>query len=194
MKQCSRCGEVKLLSKFGRKNWTLQKEIRTPCRECRNSCARERRKLPGARERERAIKVKYRNSEKGKATHYRYRQTEKWKEIARKINAAEYSKESRRNYEYSQRGREVRSAIKARRRALEAIDCSLTLVEWEKIKSAYEYACAYCGIVSSELTRDHIVPLTKGGHHIKDNIVPACRPCNSRKGNRLNWGGANYVG
>jgi 5-methylcytosine-specific restriction endonuclease McrA len=35
------------------------------------------------------------------------------------------------------------------------------------------------------LTMDHVVPLSKGGPHTKENVVPACRPCNARKKDRL---------
>ena len=35
------------------------------------------------------------------------------------------------------------------------------------------------------LTQDHVIPLSKGGQHIKENIVPACPSCNSKKGNRM---------
>lgn len=31
---------------------------------------------------------------------------------------------------------------------------------------------------------DHVVPLICGGAHSADNIVPACRSCNSRKNSR----------
>ncbi len=46
--------------------------------------------------------------------------------------------------------------------------------------------CAYCGAHCSEadLTVEHIVPVSRGGRHEWTNVVTACRPCNTRKGNR----------
>lgn len=40
-------------------------------------------------------------------------------------------------------------------------------------------ACHYCGGVAT--TRDHVIPKSKGGSGA-GNIVPACGPCNRRKG------------
>src|SRR5512146_1696961 len=47
--------------------------------------------------------------------------------------------------------------------------------------------CAYCGgrFVLEELTREHIVPTSRGGNDSWMNCITACRPCNGRKGNRL---------
>jgi 5-methylcytosine-specific restriction endonuclease McrA len=47
--------------------------------------------------------------------------------------------------------------------------------------------CAYCGdqFADSELTVEHIVPVSRGGQHLWTNVVTACRSCNTRKGNRL---------
>ncbi|MEM7217815.1 MAG: HNH endonuclease [Pseudomonadota bacterium] len=47
--------------------------------------------------------------------------------------------------------------------------------------------CLYCGNSHSdaELTRDHVVPSSRGGTDRWDNVVAACRRCNHRKGNRL---------
>lgn len=45
--------------------------------------------------------------------------------------------------------------------------------------------CYYCNRVSRQLTRDHRVPLSKGGTDSIANIVAACRPCNSRKGTKV---------
>lgn len=46
--------------------------------------------------------------------------------------------------------------------------------------------CAYCSsrFVETELTVEHIVPVSRGGRHEWTNVVTACRSCNTRKGNR----------
>ena len=47
--------------------------------------------------------------------------------------------------------------------------------------------CLYCGGVypDSGLTRDHVVPKSRGGSDVWDNVVAACKRCNHRKGNRF---------
>jgi 5-methylcytosine-specific restriction endonuclease McrA len=74
-------------------------------------------------------------------------------------------------------------AKNARRRArkLNAPMNDLTASQWNEIKAAYNFCCAYCGRKMKRLTQDHITPLTKGGSNTASNIVPACRSCNSKK-------------
>lgn len=54
-----------------------------------------------------------------------------------------------------------------------------------------EYSCQYCGRHRRELrgreflTRDHILPLSRGGDNSWTNVVSCCSRCNNRKGNRL---------
>lgn len=43
--------------------------------------------------------------------------------------------------------------------------------------------CAYCGGRAG--TVDHVLPLNRGGRHSEGNLVPACRSCNSSKGDKL---------
>jgi hypothetical protein len=54
------------------------------------------------------------------------------------------------------------------------------------------YLCLYCGRVfrPGELTRDHIVPVSRGGDNCWTNVATACRSCNQRKNNRTpeQWG------
>ena len=47
--------------------------------------------------------------------------------------------------------------------------------------------CAYCGgrFHFDELTREHIVPVSRGGVDTWMNCITACKACNGRKGNRL---------
>ena len=54
-----------------------------------------------------------------------------------------------------------------------------------------DYRCQYCGRSQPELrhreclTRDHLIPLSRGGTNEWSNVVTACSPCNTRKGNLL---------
>lgn len=44
------------------------------------------------------------------------------------------------------------------------------------------HRCQYCG--SSAENLDHVVPRSRGGDHTWENVVAACRRCNTRKGDR----------
>ena len=46
------------------------------------------------------------------------------------------------------------------------------------------WRCVYCGTTNGRLTLDHVVPRSKGGESIWENVVTACAPCNLRKGDR----------
>ena len=56
-----------------------------------------------------------------------------------------------------------------------------------KLFSRDRDVCAYCGgsFHCDELTREHIVPVSRGGRDTWMNCITACRGCNGRKGNRL---------
>lgn len=47
--------------------------------------------------------------------------------------------------------------------------------------------CQYCGghFRTNELTFDHVIPRSRGGHSSWENIVAACQPCNIKKGYHL---------
>ena len=47
------------------------------------------------------------------------------------------------------------------------------------------WTCQYCGSTKSGLTVDHVIPRSRGGKSVWENIVAACATCNRRKGNRL---------
>lgn len=53
------------------------------------------------------------------------------------------------------------------------------------------YRCQYCGRTSGELrnreslTRDHVIPISRGGLNIWTNVVTACSSCNTKKASHL---------
>lgn len=54
-----------------------------------------------------------------------------------------------------------------------------------------DYQCQYCGRKANELkpreslTRDHLIPMSRGGTNEWSNVVTACSSCNTRKANRM---------
>lgn len=126
---------------------------------------------------ENAIRMKehqrrYNLSEKGKQKMERQRQSVAFRAWFKSPQGKAFR--SRRNY--------------INRSRIKAAGPMLTATEWEAIKKQFKNSCAYCGIPESaslKLTRDHFIPVAKAGKHTKDNIVPACQVCNSRKGAKI---------
>lgn len=79
--------------------------------------------------------------------------------------------------------RERCRARQARRRA-GALIKTHSYEEWLDLLHRCKGRCVKCG-KKRKLTRDHIIPLSKGGHDGIENIQPLCRPCNTRKFNHI---------
>ena len=62
------------------------------------------------------------------------------------------------------------------------------LADDERLKMILPQACCYCGSRES-LSADHLIPTKRGGANTGDNLVWACRSCNSSKCARdaLEW-------
>ena len=43
------------------------------------------------------------------------------------------------------------------------------------------FTCQYCGKGTRQLTLEHILPRSRGGAHVWENVVSACIPCNHSK-------------
>ena len=48
------------------------------------------------------------------------------------------------------------------------------------------FTCLYCGkcLPHAQLSRDHVIPVVKGGKDVWTNVVTSCKSCNSHKGGR----------
>ena len=57
--------------------------------------------------------------------------------------------------------------------------------------------CLYCGdkFSGAQLTRDHVLPLSRGGKDNWENVVTACYRCNNQKGSKTpeEWGGKKLI-
>lgn len=80
-----------------------------------------------------------------------------------------------------------------RRARMAEADGTFTTAEWEALKDKYD-RCPECSRLwgeipvlpgkKSAITRDHIIPISKGGRNDISNLRPLCYSCNSRKGDR----------
>jgi len=137
----------------------------------------------------------YRNGHKEQISErnkkYRRNNREKIYNAAKKYwrSHKEKIKKNRRKYLDTEKGRAcLQRQNTARRISEKEIINTLTSEEWLDILEAYNYRCAYCGCKFDENTlpeKDHVIPISKGGNNVKENIVPACRSCNAKKGNNI---------
>lgn len=77
------------------------------------------------------------------------------------------------------------------RRRLEALGMPWDVKAWRATNYAHwlrnhpSFECSYCGKVIPNSSRsrhaDHFVPLSKGGRHSPENIIPSCQRCNVSK-------------
>lgn len=61
----------------------------------------------------------------------------------------------------------------------------VTSEQWLNQLDIFDNRCAYCNNKFERLTMDHFRPISKGGTHTINNVVPACQPCNSKKKDSL---------
>ncbi len=82
--------------------------------------------------------------------------------------------ERRRNAASNEEIRRIREAYAGGQHSLE---------EWAALLARSAHRCLRCGS-TTDLTKDHVVPLARGGTHDIANIQPLCRRCNSWKNDR----------
>lgn len=81
---------------------------------------------------------------------------------------------------WAKANRDYRNLIQQVRRA----GGEITREEWAEVLTKNGGQCVHCG-TTERLERDHIVPMSKGGLTVPENLQPLCRSCNAAKGNRV---------
>lgn len=122
----------------------------------------------------------------------RYQLIKETKKDYDKIRNSHYYKEHKEDIikkvkQYVKKNREKTKVYKKKNKLLRKkisskLPCTFTSLEWEKCLAYFNNKCAYCD-TETNMTQDHVIPVTKGGSYTTDNIIPACCSCNSSKSN-----------
>jgi len=66
---------------------------------------------------------------------------------------------------------------------LKNIKGSHSVEEWKNLCETSKWICSYCGkmLDKNTVTKDHLIPIVRGGTNFINNITLACRNCNSKK-------------
>lgn len=91
--------------------------------------------------------------------------------------------EANKRYYKTTRGKDIAKSKKHRRRILisKSID-HFTADQWRNLVNKYDSKCVKCGVKTTKLEADHILPLVKGGSNSITNIQPLCKLCHKTKG------------
>lgn len=187
MKRCTGCGQEKKLEEFHRRRASKDGREHS-CKACRHSyylANRERmnaqstawRKENPERWREIHTKARKKLEKAGYFKAWRDANREKWREYSRRNDKPEKQAARRARFRvnnpgYTERYREQRDLI-----IENFTDADLALRQTGR--------CGICGTDLYEpIEIDHIVPVSRGGHHTFDNCQLAHRSCNRQKHNR----------
>ena len=111
---------------------------------------------------------------KQRATTWQRAHPDRVKEILQKTNQRPERKEACRQ-----------ASLLRSSRVRQAPGGGITWAEWQLIIESVDYRCVYCWERPEQLDMEHVIPISRGGAHAPENIVPACGFCNSSKRNQL---------
>jgi len=75
---------------------------------------------------------------------------------------------------------EQRITNERRRSRVRNLRHTFTTAQWKEAKIHFDHRCAFCD-EEVPLTMEHVACVTKGGEFTRDNIIPSCKSCNSKK-------------
>lgn len=158
-KTCSQCNTWKPYAEYAKQRATRD-GYRSECKICLSA------KNRAQKQRRLTLNPNYQEEARRHATEWRNANPQ----IVKKQRKA-----------WKERNPERVSAMHARRYARSrGADGSHTALEWLAVCERQNHCCARCG-GRKKLTRDHIVPLSKGGTNYIENIQGLCHSCNSSK-------------
>ena len=175
-KKCTKCKTNKSLELF-KKNNNSKDGFSSWCKEChcKSVCAYQKK-----------------NRDKANAANKKYKNTLKGRKSIRKYKLSISCKKARKRYNDSELGMEAKKRWRSKRKFYESkVLNTLTKDQWNEILDSQGNKCKKCGIVFtnkcmfSKAEKDHIIPVSKGGHTVMENIQALCRKCNAIKGVKI---------
>lgn len=194
-KLCPGCQNTKSTDSFN-KNRQRQDGLCYWCRECRKNYDASRKEALHQHNKEyrnnnkekisAASKIYY-NANKEKLLKYRQDHIED-RNIYNKLYYQNNTKKIAQNVASWKRDNPSKVLeYKQKRRAQKfGVNATLKTDQWYEMLEYFNHACVYCQEHNEKLTQDHVLALSNGGEHDMYNI-PACRSCNSKKGNKISY-------
>ncbi len=195
--KCRICGnEFPATSEYFHKCKTGKYGLRARCKKCispinkiYNERNGERRKqnwkewISNNKERREQYWQEYACKNKDKLETYRNNNKERHNKIDKEYR--EKNKETiaakRKAYWRTEKYRKANIQKVQKRRAQKmSLPNDFKVEDWEKCKNYFHNRCAYCGC-EGDIEQDHFIPLSRGGGYTANNIIPACKKCNSSK-------------
>lgn len=177
-KICKRCGEERPKS-----DYTEDDRYADGCYPWCAECRREWRQ--GRKSKQLELRREWYHRDVGHARAYGRKYYHDHKEaIAPKRRIYDRTR-YRTDHEFKRR-KDIQTAEKNRRRKALLYGAPTehhTEEEWQQLCEKYDHRCLRCGL-QVPLSRDHIIPVTKGGSDAITNLQPLCKVCNSWKNNR----------
>ncbi len=183
IKICSQC-KIKLPTTCFSPNGS---KLRSNCKLCQ---AAKRRKFVSENKEKVLLQTrisakKHKNSIQKKKKEYHIKNRENILEKHHIYYSDNKEKILAKNKKYAKEHPEV-GVVRSQNRRARMNKCfsNITGAEIKSLKEKYKYRCAYCKCKTDKnnpLQIDHKVPLSKGGAHILENILPSCRKCNLSK-------------
>lgn len=178
MKRCLLCGLLKPEGNY-HKNKQRKDGLNPICKPCNIAKARAWEISNPERAEERRRRWRENNREKHRRSalkyYYSHHEVEKEKSRTRSKSAGfrEYKKEY--NKLHPEKHKEYDHARRSRKKG------KFTGREWLSLLEQYGNMCLCCKSIDKKLVPDHIVPLSRGGINVIENIQPLCETCNKKK-------------
>lgn len=172
-KCCSKCGIEKPLSEFHNDKKCKCGKV-AACKACVKA---------------RGMKYREENTERLREAKRQYYQNnkevccERNKKYQEALHRQEATERTRRwKQEYPEKAKANEHRREARKRGNGG---SFSANEWLELCEKYDRTCLCCGRSDVKLTADHVIPVSKGGSSLIDNIQPLCASCNSKKHDKI---------